>query len=54
MRVGFLNLLTLVFVTAKLFGVVQWSWWLVLMPTFVSVGLIVLVLLLVTIAEARE
>lgn len=31
----FLNIVTLVFVVLKLTGVIDWSWWLVLMPTIV-------------------
>jgi hypothetical protein len=41
-NLNFLNILTLVFVGAKLFNVIDWSWWLVLAPTLVPlVGLIV-------------
>ena len=29
---GFLNLLTLIFITLKLTGVIDWSWWLVISP----------------------
>lgn len=32
---GFLNSLTIVFVIAKLFGVIDWSWLLVFSPTIV-------------------
>ena len=32
MQIGFLPLLTLVFVAAKLFGAIAWSWWWVLAP----------------------
>jgi hypothetical protein len=30
--IGFLGMLTLLFVAAKLFGVIGWSWWLVFLP----------------------
>ena len=32
----FSNLLTLIFVTLKLTGFINWSWWLVLSPLLVS------------------
>lgn len=36
---GFINALTLVFVAAKLFGAIDWSWWLVVSPTLINVGI---------------
>jgi len=37
MKVGFLGLLSLLFVAAKLFGFISWSWWLVLLPAIIGV-----------------
>lgn len=37
MKIGFLNLLTIVFVIGKLFSVIDWSWWLVFAPTILNV-----------------
>lgn len=34
---GLFNILTVIFVVAKLVGIIHWSWWLVLAPLFVSV-----------------
>lgn len=34
MKIGFLGLLALVFITLKLCGVIAWSWWLVLLPLY--------------------
>lgn len=34
----FLGLLTLVFITLKLCGVIAWSWWLVLSPVLLCVA----------------
>lgn len=39
MKVGFLHLLTLIFVLAKLFKAITWSWWLVFTPSIISVCL---------------
>lgn len=46
MKIGFLNLLTVIFVIAKLANVINWSWWLVFSPTIVAVilGLLVFIL----------
>lgn len=41
---GFLNLLTLIFVAAKLFQVIDWSWWLVLAPSIVGLFVALFVL----------
>lgn len=34
---GFATLLTLIFITLKLLGVITWSWWWVLAPLWISV-----------------
>lgn len=38
MKIGFLGLLALVFITLKLCGVIAWSWWLVLLPLYFGVA----------------
>lgn len=42
-KLGFLSILTLIFVTLKLTGTIAWSWWWVLAPTWVPLALIILV-----------
>jgi hypothetical protein len=37
--VGFLSLLTLLFIGLKLGGIIDWSWWLVLAPTLIPIGI---------------
>ena len=37
--IGLSSILTIIFVVAKLFGVIDWSWWLVFAPTIVSVAI---------------
>lgn len=44
-----LNILTIIFVIAKICGAITWSWWLVLLPTIINVGLTILVWLVVLI-----
>ena len=38
---GFLSLLTLLFVAAKLFGAIDWSWWFVFIPLWIIPAIIV-------------
>lgn len=52
--IGFVGALTLLFVACKLFGVINWSWWLVLAPIWISwifflvvMGFILLIAILV-------
>lgn len=49
MKIGFLGLLTLLFIALKLTGVIAWSWALVLLPLYGGLALIfvLFVLLLV-------
>lgn len=35
--IGLSSILTIIFVVAKLFGVIDWSWWLVFAPTIAAV-----------------
>lgn len=51
--IGFLGLLTILFVALKLTGQVTWSWWLVLFPIygplFIFLGVLALIMLVATI-----
>jgi hypothetical protein len=44
---GFVGVLTLVFIALKLLGYISWSWWWVLSPLWISIILLVVVVLLV-------
>lgn len=39
---GVAEVLTIVFVVLKLIGVITWSWWLVLLPIIIAVGIYIL------------
>lgn len=41
---GLASILTIIFVVAKLFGLVAWSWWIVFSPLLVVFGLIFVIL----------
>ncbi len=51
---SFLNMLTLIFVIAKVLGLVTFSWWLVFMPTLIQVAVVMLVFVVVLIVAASE
>lgn len=34
---GLLSILTIIFVVCKLFHIIDWSWWVVFIPTYVDV-----------------
>ena len=42
--IGFSGLLTIVFITLKLCNVITWSWWWVLSPVWITIGIALLVL----------
>jgi len=46
---SFATLLTVVFITLKLCGVINWSWWWVVSPIFISIGLALFILLFATV-----
>ena len=42
--IGFCGLLTVVFITLKLLGKITWSWWWVLSPLWIGVGMVIIIL----------
>lgn len=48
---GLCEILTIVFVVLKLCGVIGWSWWLVLLPEIIVVGLYILLIVIKTWVE---
>ena len=45
--IGFGGLLAIIFIVLKLVGVIDWSWWWVLSPIWISWGIGLVVLLIV-------
>ena len=45
--IGFAHILTIIFVIAKIVGYINWSWWLVLLPSIISIGLSLLIWLFI-------
>lgn len=41
---GFASLLTILFIALKLTGYINWSWWWVLSPLWISAGIFVLII----------
>lgn len=54
-EIGFLGLLTIVFITLKLTGYIAWSWWYVLSPFWIPLafvlGLFAIVFLITVVAD---
>lgn len=42
-----LSALTIIFVIAKIWGLIDWSWWLVLLPGIIQVGFMFLAMIFV-------
>lgn len=53
MKLGFTEVLTLIFITLKLMGYITWSWWWVLSPMWI-VFLIVVILLICGVEPERK
>ena len=49
--VGVTGLLQVAFIVLKLCKVINWSWWLVLLPTWIGLGLIAILLVVVVLLE---
>ena len=44
--VGFFGLLQVVFIALKVAKVIDWSWWLVFIPTWIQLGIIILLIII--------
>lgn len=40
---GFAEVLTIVFISLKLLGVIGWAWWQVLLPEIIAIGVYILI-----------
>lgn len=49
---SFVSLLQVLFIGLKLCGVIDWSWWWVLAPTWISISLVILIIIIVLIVVA--
>ncbi len=47
--IGFIGLLTIVFITLKLTGFITWSWWWVLSPLWIGWALLILIVVIMLI-----
>jgi hypothetical protein len=41
--ISFTGLLTIVFITLKLIGIINWSWWWVLSPLWIGLGVFLVI-----------
>lgn len=48
---GFLDVLTLIFITLKLTDVINWSWWAVLSPIWIQLVLIIITVIVLLILK---
>ena len=51
--IGVLGVLQIIFVVLKILNIIDWSWWAVLIPTFIGLGITVLIFIVVFIIGCR-
>ena len=51
---GLASVLTIIFIVLKLVGVIAWSWWWVLSPALISIGLWLIIIVIYAVYLARE
>lgn len=51
--IGFVGLLTVLFIALKLTNYIDWSWWWVLSPIWILTILLIIILTIVVIAENK-
>lgn len=51
--IGFLGVLSIVFIVLKLTHVINWSWWLVLSPSLLSVAIVIVYGIVVAVINSK-
>jgi amino acid permease len=54
MEVGFLGLLQIVFIVLKVLDKITWSWWMVFIPLWIELSIILIVLIIHAIIKKSE
>jgi hypothetical protein len=54
MEVGFLGLLQIVFIVLKVLNKISWSWWMVFIPLWIELSIILIVLIIHAIINKAE
>lgn len=44
---SFLDVLLVVFIALKIAKVISWSWWLVLLPLWIQIGLVIIIMIVI-------
>lgn len=44
---SFLDVLLVVFIALKIAKVIDWSWWLVLLPLWIQIGLVLIIIIVI-------
>lgn len=52
--IGFVGLLTIVFIVLKLTDTISWSWWWVLSPMWIAASLIVVMFIIAAVASRNR
>ena len=47
--IGFVGLLQIVFIALKVAKVIDWSWWMVFLPTWLDLGVFIIIIIIVII-----
>ena len=50
---GFTEVLTIIFILLKVFGVISWSWWVVFLPEIIAIVLYVLLIIILIRAQSK-
>lgn len=54
MEIGFLGLLQIVFIVLKVLNKISWSWWMVFIPLWIEISIILIVLIIHAIINKAE
>lgn len=51
--IGFFGLLQVIFITLKVLNLIDWSWWMVFSPTWISLLIVILAVIVLIILDRK-
>lgn len=51
--IGFFGLLQLIFITLKVLNLIDWSWWMVFSPTWISIAIVILAIIVLVVFDRK-
>lgn len=52
--IGILDVILVIFIVLKLIGIITWSWWIILIPLWIELILVIVTIIIIAIMTKRD